>query len=196
MATRSRSRNTPTSTLKRSDKREGASPRQGRRGSVTFDTQVSAYPPDPAESLEQLELREETADEEEQLQVETTEKFGVCRALIEKRAFRRFFRACACVNILALIFSAPLKHCEGPGRPEREEACEAHFILFVVISCVDFILSILYTVHTIARTEYAVYRHKSRRRKVSIGSHTSITYFRGGGGGGAAWLVYIILSSC
>lgn len=126
--------------------------------------QVSAYPPDPTEELEQLELREEDVDrtgvsDEEQLV--PPEEAGLGRvkklfhAMIEQRKVRVFFRVCATVNVLSLIFSAPLLNCE-----EERDSCR---ITFVVIATVDLVLSILYSIHAIARMEYASYLYKKRK---------------------------------
>lgn len=61
----------------------------------------------------------------------------------------------AFVNILSLILSAPFLECEE----EDEGRCDELFTWFVVITCIDFILSVVNTLKAIARIEYAVYLH-------------------------------------
>lgn len=68
----------------------------------------------------------------------------------------------AFVNVLSLILSAPFLACS-----EKEEGrCDALFWWFVVITCIDFILSVVNTLQAIARIEYAVYLHV-RKEQVS-----------------------------
>jgi hypothetical protein len=86
------------------------------------------------------------------------------RVFVEKKYMRQFFRVCAFVNLLSLIFSAPFVTCsedEGKGDNKR---CQKKFVWFVVIICVDFLISILYTIQFIARIEYAIYLRVQKDR--------------------------------
>ena len=69
-------------------------------------------------------------------------------------------RVSAFVGILSLVFSAPFVGCSG----EKEGRCDELFVWFVVITCVDFIVSVVYTIQAIARFEYAVYLHVHKDR--------------------------------
>lgn len=71
----------------------------------------------------------------------------------------------AFVNILSLILSAPFLACSE----EDEGKCDKLFTWFVVITCTDFILSVVSTLKAIARIEYAVYLH-AHKDKVSASS--------------------------
>ena len=84
-----------------------------------------------------------------------------------------FHSVCAFVNVLSLIFSAPFVACdnddyiEGSGSGDLENdsgRCDRLFVWFVVITCIDFIVSIVYTLQLIARVECAIYLriHKDR----------------------------------
>lgn len=74
-------------------------------------------------------------------------------------------RISAFVNVLSLIMSAPFLPCS-----EEEGRCDAMFWWFVVITCIDFILSLVNTLQAIARIEYAVYLHV-RQEQVSDRSY-------------------------
>ena len=115
--------------------------------------------------MEQLELREETGrgrhgDEElfvppEETKLGKTKQFF--HALVEKRRAQQFFRGCAVINVLSLIFSAPLVQCD------RDDECTEHLVSFVVILCVDVVLSVLYSIHAIAKVDYAFYLYKKHK---------------------------------
>ena len=83
---------------------------------------------------------------------------------------------CAFVNLLSLIFSAPFVTCSadvGKGN----ERCQKKFVWFVVIICVDFLISILYTIQFIARIEYAIYlRVQKDRVRGFIGLYSTECY--------------------
>ena len=69
------------------------------------------------------------------------------------------------MNVLSLILSAPFVSCseEGEGG-EGGGRCDDLFVWFVVITCVDFLLSLLYTLQVIARIEYTIYLHVHRKK--------------------------------
>ncbi len=127
--------------------------------------QVSTFLPEPVGSFEELELLGEggggISDKEELVPPEEVPLGRAKRlfhALIEQRRARQFFRLCAMVNILSLVFSAPLVQCGG-----GKDACTEHFVTFLVIASVDLVMSVLYSIHAIARMEYAFYLYKNRK---------------------------------
>ena len=75
--------------------------------------------------------------------------------LVEKRRVRQFFRLCAVVNVLSLTCSGPFMRCEGGY------SCTAQF---VIIACVDFVLSVLFTVQLVARLQYAWWQHTTAKK--------------------------------
>ena len=70
------------------------------------------------------------------------------------------------MNVLSLILSAPFVGCsEGEGEEaEGGRRCDDLFVWFVVITCVDFLLSVVYTLQVIARIEYTIYLHVHKNR--------------------------------
>lgn len=134
------------------------SPRRGRRGSVVhFDEVTSIYPPedDPSDpQYRQGTLRPEPTEED--YRGHEYEEHGPSRrccyntsTLLEKPWVTQFFRVCAVLNLLSLACSSPWRVCDGTsGSPEGEiKDCEEVFLQFVIIASVDFIVSIVYTIH-------------------------------------------------
>ena len=124
----------------------------------------------------ELGLREADEDVEEGTRQRCWPFF---RVFVEKKYMRQLFRydwhyfarppsilvmfscsMCAFVNLLSLIFSAPFLECPKDGK-----RC---FVWFVVIACVDFIVSIIYTIQFIARIEYAIYLRVQKDRVRSV----------------------------
>ena len=81
-----------------------------------------------------------------------------CRALVEKRPFRVFYRVCALLNVLSLLFSAPLLVCTS--REHDVNDCYGVFVQFTFIACVDFVLCVVYTLQTAVRLHYAVHLYQ------------------------------------
>lgn len=86
-----------------------------------------------------------------------------------------FHSVCAFVNVLSLIFSVPFVVCDnerkddyiggsGGGQENDSGRCDKLFVWFVVITCIDFVVSVVYTLQLIARVECAIYLrvHKDR----------------------------------
>ena len=69
-------------------------------------------------------------------------------------------RIFANVNLLSLILSAPFVGCEDEGR-----ACNELFVWFTVITCIDLVVAVVYSLQAIARVEYAVYLWVQRNRQ-------------------------------
>ena len=154
----------PSSPALRRTATTAPSPRHGRRGSVTFDKQTSVY------EGERLELRDlHGGEEEEELLRSTGGKWRSCYVLVEKRRYRQFFRFCAFVNILSLLFSPPFQYrqCVDPDQEADRQTtitdCTVVFTQFVFATCVDFVLSLIYTLQTAVRVHYAVYLNKNRK---------------------------------
>lgn len=167
---------TPSSpALKRSQATRGPhnlpgnpSPRRGRRGSaVTFDETTSIFraPADVHNGLSTSgpdlgTLRSEPEEEEEELG--GTDSCYACSTLMEKSRVRKFFQVCAVINLLSLMFSAPLRVC-GPDTPEY---CDDVFIQYVIIAVVDFVLSVLYTVQLVLVIVALCSRARGRKKEV------------------------------
>ena len=132
------------------------SPRHGRRGSVTFDKQMSVYPPSEGG------LRD--GEDEEELLKSSSGKWRSCYVLVEKRIYRQFFRFCAVVNILSLLLSPPLMYRECKDDPnDNSTNCVAVKAQLIAVTCVDFVLSLIYTLQTGVRVHYAIYLYKNRK---------------------------------
>ena len=80
--------------------------------------------------------------------------------LVENKWVRRFFRVCAVLNLLSLMFSASFYTCLR----DDSEDCDKVFVQYATITSIDFVLALIYTVQTLARLNYAIY---IRTRKVS-----------------------------
>ncbi len=113
-----------------------------------------------------------------------------CRIQVESKTIRLLFRFCAIFNILSLVFSAPLFICpknlpDTPSLPlgssrggnfssnevDGLQSCNKVFIQYALITVVDFLLAVFYTLQTLARIEYLIYLRRTKSRKVRC-SHT------------------------
>lgn len=123
----------------------------------------------------------------------------LCRIQVESKTLRLLFGLCAIINILALMFSAPLFICpEGlpetlslPSLAPRSssssgnlsytqfdddlQSCNNVFIQFSLITVVDFLLAVFYTLQTLARIEYLIYLRRSKSTKVTTTSELCTT---------------------
>ena len=125
------------------------SPRRGRRGSVTFDRQTSIFPENGGGEGQQGVLKVGEGDEEEIEQRSGRGSCYGCHFLVENKIARRLFRVCAVLNLISLAFSAPLKSCE-PGT----NRCDDVLIQLVIITILDSLLAIVYTIQTYVRFQY------------------------------------------
>ncbi len=114
----------------------------------------------------------------------------LCRIQVESKRLRLLFGLCAIINILSLVFSAPLFVCREvlpstlslPGlAPQGSsssinlsstqinnlDSCNKVFIQYVLITVVDFLLAVFYTLQTLARIEYLIYLRRTKSSKVS-----------------------------
>ena len=144
------------------------SPRRGaiRRGSVTFDHQTSIFPEKGEGEEEQGLLK---GSDEETEHVERGSCFG-CHFLVNNKIARRLFRVSAVINLISLAFSAPLPSC-NPNIEENN--CDRVFIQFVVITVLDLLLALLYSVQTYVRFQYGLYEHWRRRKVCTVYAHSS-----------------------
>ena len=67
------------------------------------------------------------------------------------------------MNVLSLILSAPFVSCSGEGEGGVRGGDDL-FVWFVVITCVDFLLSMVYTLQVVARIEYTIYLHVHKKK--------------------------------
>ena len=135
------------------------SPRRatGRRGSVTFDHQTSIYP-ENGDGEEQQGLLKGPKEEEEAEQIPSRGSCYGCHLLVENKVARRLFRVCAVLNLISLVFSAPLRRCN-----EGDEDCfYGVFAQLVIITVLDFVLALLYTLQTYVRLQYSLYRWRRK----------------------------------
>ena len=132
------------------------SPRRGRRGSaVTFD-ETTIYPlSNPSLNREnslpvsdQHQVGSLRQDQEEEDEQGGSDSCYVCSTFMEKHSVQKFFQVCAAINLLSLVFSAPLRVCDMPEK-DTDGSCEAVFIQFVVIAAVDLILAFVYSVQLV-----------------------------------------------
>lgn len=115
-------------------------------------------------ALEQtVAQREEGSGEDDSTRHLCSEK---CVTLVEKRRVRQFFRLCAVVNVLSLMASGPFQSCRLNTRAPDDTGYDC-FPQFVTIACVDFVLSVLFTVQLVARLQYAWWYRKTAG-KVSV----------------------------
>ncbi len=118
-----------------------------------------------------------------------------CRIQVESKTIRLLFRFCAIFNILSLVFSAPFFICpkDLPGTPSLPlgsspggnlshnefdglKSCNNVFIQYSIITVVDFLLAVFYTLQTLARIEYLIYLRRTKSRKVNYNqTHTDTT---------------------
>ena len=130
------------------------SPRRGRRGSVTFDRQTSIFPENGEGEGQQGVLKVEAEEEEVERRSGHGSCYG-CHFLVENKVIRRLFRVCAVLNLVSLVFSAPLKNCEvSKCRPEIRDCCEDVFIQLIIITILDSLLAVIYTVQAYVRFQY------------------------------------------
>lgn len=123
------------------------SPRRGRRGSVTFDRQTSIFPGEG-------EGQQGVLKEEVEQRSGRGSCYG-CHFIVENKVARRLFRVCAVLNLISLVFSAPLNRCDvHQCRPEIRDCCDKIFIQLVIITIVDSLLAVIYTVQTYVRFQY------------------------------------------
>lgn len=115
-------------------------------------------------ALEQtVAQREEGSGEDDSTRHLCSEK---CVTLVEKRRVRQFFRLCAVVNVLSLMASGPFQPCRLNTRAPDDTGYDC-FPQFVTIACVDFVLSVLFTIQLVARLQYAWWYRKTAG-KVSV----------------------------
>lgn len=141
------------------------SPRRatGRRGSVTFDHQTSIFP-ENGDGGEQQGLLKGPKEEEEAEQIPSRGSCYGCHLLVENKAARRLFRVCAVLNLISLVFSAPLRSCTTG---ENDKDCfNGVFAQLVIITVLDFVLALLYTLQTSVRFQYSLYRWRSKKQVV------------------------------
>lgn len=128
-------------------------------------------------------LRSEPEEQEEDDEEQGGEdRCYACNTLLERRSVRKFFRFCAVFSLLSLAFSAPLRVCsEAVGSnssssssmdlpEEEEEDCEGVFIQFVVITAVDLILALIYTVQLGMRIQYTTFLCSRKSNRVCGGA--------------------------
>ena len=109
--------------------------------------------------------REEGSGEDDSTRHLCSEK---CVTLVEKRRVRQFFRLCAVVNVLSLMASGPFQSCRSNMTNMRNNDTGYDcFPQYVTIACVDFVLSVLFTVQLVARLQYAWWYRKTAG-KVSV----------------------------
>ena len=105
-------------------------------------------------------LRSEPEEEEDELG--GSDSCYVCSSFMGKRSVRKFFQVCAVINLLSLMFSAPLRVCDS----SMTEDCEDVFIQYVVIAVVDFVLAVVYTVQLVLVVIVLCSRARGRKQKV------------------------------
>lgn len=131
------------------------SPRRGRRGSVTFDRQTSIFPENGEGEGQQGVLKAEGEEEEVELRPGRGSCYG-CHFLVENKIARRLFRVCAVLNLISLALSAPLKRCD-PGTQCSQsvrDCCDDVLIQLIIITILDSLLAIIYTIQTYVRFQY------------------------------------------
>ena len=136
------------------------SPRSVRRGAVTFDQQTSIYPEDGGGEQQQGLLKEAKDGEEEVEQRPARGSCYGCHFLVENKIARRLFRVCAVLNLISLVFSAPLRSCE----PGMQKYCDHVFAQLVIITVLDLLLAILYTIQVYVRFQYSLYQHIKKKQ--------------------------------
>ena len=124
-------------------------------------------------ALEQtVAQREEGSGEDDSARHLRLEK---CVTLVEKKRVRQFFRLCAVVNVLSLMASGPFQPCRSMRTDNRNETNYDCFPQFVTIACVDFVLSVLFTIQLVARLQYAWWQRKIASKvsdlKICVQSH-------------------------
>ena len=131
------------------------SPRRGRRGSVTFDRQTSIFPENGEGEGQQGVLKVDEAEEEVVEQQSGRGSCYGCHFLVENKIIRRLFRVCAVLNLISLVFSAPLNRCEvHQCKSEERDCCDSVLIQLIIITILDSLLAIIYAVQTYVRFQY------------------------------------------
>lgn len=134
----------------------------GRRGSVTFDHQTSIYP-ENGDGEEQQGLLKGPKEEEEAEQIPSRGSCYGCHLLVENKATRRLFRVCAVLNLISLVFSAPLTRRCNKG---DKHCFDGVFAQLVIITVLDFVLALLYTLQIYVRFQYSLYRWQRKKQVV------------------------------
>ena len=143
------------------------SPRRGRRGSVTFDHQTSIFPEDGDGEERQGVLKGAKGEEEE---IERRPGRGSCYGchfLVENKVARRLFRVCAVLNLISLMFSAPWKRCDPPQECDPDvwgDCCDLIFVQLVIITILDTLLALVYTIQTYVRFQYSLYQREKNKQ--------------------------------
>ena len=126
----------------------------------------------------------------------------LCRIQVESKTIRFLFRICAVINLLSLVFSAPLfmcppvpgpmaqnasallrrlindpSHFSGVDKGMRLQDCYSVFVQFSFITVIDFALAVFYTLQTLARIEYAIYLRRSKKTSKVVFDTHSLTPF-------------------
>ena len=130
---------------------------------MTFDHQTSIYP-ENGDGEEQQGLLKGPKEEEEAEQIPSRGSCYGCHLLVENKVARRLFRVCAVLNLISLVFSAPLRRCN-----EGDEDCfYGVFAQLVIITVLDFVLALLYTLQTYVRLQYSLYRWRRKKQVVIL----------------------------
>lgn len=150
--------------------------RRGSRGSaVHFDEVTSIYPAGPDENYDPQHqvgfLRREPNEDyyqgaEYEDRVSSKKWCYTCNTLLERPWVGRFFSLCSVLNLLSLACSSPWRVCELESTKDFDE-CGGVFLQFVIITFVDFVLSIVYTIQlTMATQCILVHFCKDHKKKV------------------------------
>lgn len=105
----------------------------------------------------------------------------LCHVLVENKWVRRFFRVCAVVNLLSLMFSSSLYQCDSidPSQvngtdngtdPSQDAECHKVFVQYVIITSIDFVLAVIYTVQFVVRINYGVFIRKKKVSYIHVAS--------------------------
>lgn len=133
-----------------------------RRGSATFGHQTSVFPESSGEEKGEQPLRvlKGTEDEEEEVREPESpnqrRSHVACHFLVENKFARRLLRVCAVLNLISLVLSAPLRDC-NPEEGEQKY-CKDVFIQFIIITILDSLLAVVYTIYTQIWFQYSSYQ--------------------------------------
>ena len=147
---------------------EKSSNRLSRRGSsVHFDETTSIFPLRPDEDSDSLSqqvgiLRGVATDDD--LQGAESED-RVCskrccytyNTLLERPWVGKLFRWLSVINLLSLACSSPWQVCKQGSSSEWNE-CKGVFLQFVIITFVDFVVSVVFTIQLILATQCILFR--------------------------------------
>ena len=189
----------PSPRLERSERspRPEASPRTERR--AQFDSQTYTH---ESQDLDNDSITDSSLAQADSSGEKTSRNWCfLCRIQVESKVIRFLFRICAVINLLSLVFSAPLFMC--PKDPMAQNAslmpsdsltdliktpsmfrnssemlqgCYSVFVQFSLITVIDFTLAVFYTLQTLARIEYAIYLRRNKKTSKVV-SDTHITPF-------------------